>query len=158
MREQGRLAGEESGRVVHFRDFDFSSCGLGRILREEEHDRIYAVKSFWLLCPEGELSWGGRRGSTWPWMAVVWVRMVRFCEYLKALLTRFVLRCALWEKARVRGLRDWKNGVAFYWNVNQRMGGEEVVTTWSCFLHLLHLRCLYICVHAAGSPSLNPGK
>ena len=46
MREQGRLAGEESGLVVHFRDFDFSSCGLGRILREEEHDRIYAVKSF----------------------------------------------------------------------------------------------------------------
>lgn len=104
-------------------------------------------------------SWGGRRDSTWPLMAVVWVRMVRFCEYLlKALLTRFVLRCAMWEQARVRGLSDWKNRVAFYWNVNQRMGGEEVVTTWSCFLHLLHLRCLYICVHAAGSPSLNPGK
>ena len=56
MREQGRLAGEESGLVVHFKDFDFSSCGLGRILREEEHDLIYAVmKSFWLLRPEGEL-------------------------------------------------------------------------------------------------------
>lgn len=49
MREQGRLAGEESGLVVHFKDFDFSSCGLGRILREEEHDLIYAVMKFSIL-------------------------------------------------------------------------------------------------------------
>ena len=49
------MAGEESGLVVHFKDLGFSSCGLGRISREEDHNLLHAVmKSLWLLRPEGE--------------------------------------------------------------------------------------------------------
>lgn len=69
------MAGEESGLVVHFKDLGFSSCGLGRISREEDHNLLHAVmKSLWLLCPEGEPR--RQEGVPWPLMALVWVRMV----------------------------------------------------------------------------------
>ena len=69
---------------------------------------------------------------------------VRFCEYLKALLTRFVLRCGMWEKSRVRGLSDWKRGAACSWSVNQRVGVWGSGGTWGCCLHWLSVRRLYV--------------